>query len=95
MVRRLREGYCTVANPYNRNQVARISLKPEDVETIVFWTRNPRPLMPYLDELESRGYPQGGRQHHGHVPEDREAAEETGRNTGGSTPLRYGGLRER
>ena len=56
MVRRLREGYCTVANPFNRNQVARISLKPEDVDAIVFWTRNPRPLMPHLDELDSRGY---------------------------------------
>ena len=56
MVRRLREGYCTVANPFNRNQVTRISLKPEDVDAIVFWTRNPRPLMPYLDELDSRGY---------------------------------------
>ncbi len=56
MVRRLREGYCTVANPYNRNQVTRISLKPEDVDAIVFWTRNPRPLMPYLDELDSQGY---------------------------------------
>ena len=56
MVRRLKEGYCTVANPYNRNQVTRISLKPEDVDAIVFWTRNPRPLMPYLDELDSRGY---------------------------------------
>ena len=53
---RLREGYCTVANPYNRNQVSRISLGPEDVDAIVFWTRNPRPLMPYLDELDSRGY---------------------------------------
>jgi len=56
MVRRLKEGYCTVANLYNWNQVTRISLKPEDVETIVFWTRNPRPLMSYLDELDSRGY---------------------------------------
>jgi hypothetical protein len=56
MVRRLREGYCTVANPYNRNQVTWISLKPEDVDAIVFWTRNPRPLMPYLDELDSQGY---------------------------------------
>ena len=54
MVRRLKEGYCTVANPFNRNQVSRISLKPEDVDAIVFWTRNPRPLMPYLDELDSR-----------------------------------------
>jgi hypothetical protein len=56
MVRRLKEGYCTVANPFNRNQVTRISLKPEDVDAIVFWTRNPRPLIPYLDELNSRGY---------------------------------------
>jgi hypothetical protein len=56
MVRRLREGFCTVANPYNRNQVSFISLRPEDVDAIVFWTRNPRPLMPYLDELDSRGY---------------------------------------
>lgn len=56
MVRRLREGYCTVPNPFDRKQVSRISLRPEDVETIVFWTRNPRPLMPYLDELDSRGY---------------------------------------
>jgi hypothetical protein len=56
MVQRLREGYCTVANPFNRNQVTRISLKPEDVDAIVFWTRNPRPLMPYLDELDSREY---------------------------------------
>ncbi len=56
MVRRLREGYCTVANPFNRDQVTTISLKPADVDAIVFWTRNPRPLMPYLDELDSRGY---------------------------------------
>lgn len=56
MVRRLREGFCTVPNPFDRNQVAWISLKPEDVDAIVFWTRNPRPLMPYLDELDSRGY---------------------------------------
>ena len=56
MVRRLKEGYCTVPNPFNRNQVSRISLRPEEVDAIVFWTRNPRPLMPYLDELDSRGY---------------------------------------
>lgn len=56
MVRRLKEGYCTVPNPFDRNQVSRISLTPEDVDAIVFWTRNPRPLMPYLDELDSRGY---------------------------------------
>jgi hypothetical protein len=56
MVHRLREGYCTVPNPCNRNQVSSISLRPEDVDVIVFWTRNPLPLLPYLEELDSRGY---------------------------------------
>jgi hypothetical protein len=36
--------------------VSRISLRPEDVDVIVFWTRNPRPLLPYLEELDSQGY---------------------------------------
>jgi len=53
---RIREGYCTVPNPFNPNQVSRISLKPEDVDIIVFWTRYPRPLMPFLNELDDRGY---------------------------------------
>ena len=56
LIHRLREGYCTVPNPFNRNQITHVSLRPEDVDAIVFWTRNPRPLMPYLDELDSRGY---------------------------------------
>ena len=53
---RMRAGYCTVPNPFNRSQVSRISLRPEDVDVIVFWTRNPRPLLPALDELDDRGY---------------------------------------
>ena len=53
---RIREGYCAVPNPFNRNQVARVSLLPEEVDVIVFWTRNPRPLLPHLAELDRRGY---------------------------------------
>lgn len=53
---RIRAGCCTVPNPFNRNQVSRVSLKPEDVDVIVFWTRNPRPLLPHLAELDRRGY---------------------------------------
>jgi hypothetical protein len=56
MIHRLRAGYCTVPNPFDRNQVSRISLEPEHVDAIVFWTRNPRPLMPCLDELDGMGY---------------------------------------
>jgi hypothetical protein len=53
---RIRAGYCTVPNPFNRNQVSVVSLRPEDVDVVVFWTRNPRPLFPYLAELDGRGY---------------------------------------
>jgi Domain of unknown function (DUF1848) len=53
---RIRKGYCTVPNPFNTNQVSRISLKPEDVDVIVFWTRYARPLLPFINELRDRGY---------------------------------------
>lgn len=53
---RVRSGYCTVPNPFNRNQVSRVSLKPSDVMSFVFWTRNPKPLMKYLPELDRMGF---------------------------------------
>ncbi|MGM0401975.1 MAG: DUF1848 domain-containing protein [Chloroflexota bacterium] len=52
---RVRAGYCTVPNPYNRKQVSRVSLDPEDVDVIVFWTRHPAPLFVHLEELDQRG----------------------------------------
>jgi hypothetical protein len=55
-IQRIRAGFCTVPNPFNRQQVSRVSLEPADVDVIVFWTRNPRPLFPYLKELDERGY---------------------------------------
>ena len=55
-IHRIREGFCTVPNPFNPHQVSRISLKPRDVDVIVFWTRNPAPLIPYLKELDELGY---------------------------------------
>jgi len=55
-MRRVRAGFCTVPNPLNPKQISRVSLRPEDVEVIVFWTRHPRALMPFLDELDERGY---------------------------------------
>jgi hypothetical protein len=54
---RIREGFCCVPNPmYPKQKTNPISLKPEDVEIIVFWTRDPKPLMKYLLELDERGY---------------------------------------
>ena len=53
---RIQAGYCTVPNPFNRKQISYVSLKPDDVEVIVFWTRNPSPLIPLLEELDQLGY---------------------------------------
>ena len=55
LVNRLRAGYCHTFNPFG-GQIYRVSLEPEDCIALVFWTRNPRPLLPYLDELDQRGY---------------------------------------
>lgn len=55
-IHRIEAGYCTVPNPFNRNQVSRISLKPDDVDAIAFWTRHPRPLFPSLVRLKELGY---------------------------------------
>jgi hypothetical protein len=56
LMKRLNVGYCDVPNPMNSRQISRISLRPEDVTLIVFWTKNPVSLLPHLDELSARGY---------------------------------------
>jgi Domain of unknown function (DUF1848) len=55
-INRVREGWCSVPNPFNPQQVSMISLAPRDVDVIVFWTRNPRPLFASLKELDERGF---------------------------------------
>jgi DNA repair photolyase len=52
---RVRVGTVSWVNPY-RGGVSTISLLPEDVAAIVFWTRNFSPMMPHLNELEDRGH---------------------------------------
>jgi len=53
---RVGAGWCEVANPFNPRQVSRLSLRPEDVDAIVFWTRHARPLVPFLPELDRLGF---------------------------------------
>ena len=43
-------------NPFNPKQKKIISLNPTDVDAIVFWTKNPRPIMQHLDTLTQMGY---------------------------------------
>ena len=53
---RVNAGFLCVRNPFNAHQIRRISLMPNDIQAIVFWTRNPKPLLPYLEDLSQRGF---------------------------------------
>jgi len=48
--------YCLGPNPRNMKQVLRVSLQPRDTEAIVFWSKNPAPLLPHLGELDKLGF---------------------------------------
>ena len=53
---RIAEGFMFTQNPFNSDQISRISLKKEDVDAIVFWTRNAEKLIPYFPTLDSKGF---------------------------------------
>lgn len=55
LMERLRAGWCEVRNPFG-GQLSRVDLRPESVLALVFWTRDPSPLLPHLAELDDRGY---------------------------------------
>ncbi len=50
---RLKEGYVISINPCNPRQVRKISLLPADIACLVFWTRNPGPILDKIALLES------------------------------------------
>ena len=50
---RIKEGFLYVRNPMNSRQISRIDLSPEQVELIVFWTKDPSPMLGRLSELNS------------------------------------------
>ncbi len=52
---RVRSGYACSRNPFNPKQISTVSLQADKVAALVFWTKDPRPLLPHLDELERRG----------------------------------------
>jgi DNA repair photolyase len=53
---RIRAGWCLVPNPMNMKQVSLVSLRPQEVDAIVFWSKNPAPMIPYLGELSAMGF---------------------------------------
>jgi hypothetical protein len=51
LLNRIREGYVLVRNPYRPDWITRYRIDPAVVDAIVFCSKNPRPLLPYLSEL--------------------------------------------
>ena len=49
---RLEKGYCVWCNPFNQKP-SYVTFK--NCKVIVFWTKNPRPIFPYLNTLDRRG----------------------------------------
>ena len=40
VIQQITIGYVDVVNPFNRKQISRISLRPEDVKCWVWWSKN-------------------------------------------------------
>lgn len=53
---RLKEGYIMVRNPMNKYQVSKINLESKNIDCIVFWTKNPEPILNRLEQLEGINY---------------------------------------
>lgn len=53
---RVREGYVMARNPANRRLVSRINMTPEAVDGIVFWTKDPSPMIGGLKALAGYAY---------------------------------------
>lgn len=53
---RIKEGFVYVRNPMNPHQVSKILLTPEVVDCIVFWTKNPKPMLDRMNELKEYNY---------------------------------------
>ncbi len=49
---RLKEQYVLVRNPVNFHQISRVPCPPI-VDAIVFWTKNPVPMLEHLSELKT------------------------------------------
>ena len=40
VIEKVKKGYVDVTNPFNRKQIYRVSLKPENVKCWVWWSKN-------------------------------------------------------
>lgn len=54
-INRIKEGYVLVRNPYNQSAVTKYRINPDVVDLIAFCTKNPAPMLEYMDTLKPYG----------------------------------------
>ena len=54
-VERLHEGWCGWINPFNQQ---RYRIAFDNARMIVFWSKNPKPMLEHLDEVDKLGFKQ-------------------------------------
>ena len=55
-MKNLESGFACVKNPFNPNQVSKVSLAKDDVDCFVFWTKDAQNFIKHLDKIDSLGY---------------------------------------
>jgi hypothetical protein len=55
-INRIKERYVYVRNPMNIHQISKINLDKKVVDCIVFWTKNPKPLLDKLQLIKEYAY---------------------------------------
>jgi hypothetical protein len=53
---RMSEGTIKVRNPFNARQTREITISPSAVDGMVFWTKNPEPMIGKLDSIKDYPY---------------------------------------
>ena len=53
---KIRNGYLYVRNPMYQEKVSKITLSPDVIDCIVFWTKDASGMLPHLDKLKDYQY---------------------------------------
>lgn len=52
----IKRGDCIISNPKYPSQLYNVNIKPDVIDCIVFWTKDPSPMLDRLDELKDYNY---------------------------------------
>ena len=55
-INRVEEGYVYVPNPFNRKQVSKVTINPQVIDCIVFWSKDPSAMLDKLHKIKEYKY---------------------------------------